>query len=114
MKQFGWIILGSILSITTVNAAPENGKRPDFSNVCIGKTLNTKMSIKHDGRNIPGICQLGFKPNYPASLERGAMRDPALRNICNGKTKGTTVIAKVNGKNISGKCDLTFKSDMQR
>ena len=114
MKHLSWLLLGSILAFNSAQAAPDAGKRPDFSSMCAGKALNSKISVKHDDRTMQGTCQLGFKPNNPASLERGAMRDPALRNACNGKAKGAAVTAKVEGKNIAGKCEITFRPEMKR
>ncbi len=92
----------------TVHAA--DAKRPDFSQLCQGKALNSKVKTQFDGRSIEGTCQLGFKANQANALERGQMREAAVQNACVGKAKGTAVNVKVANKSVAGKCDVVFKS----
>ena len=114
MKKIILLLASSVLTVTATYAAPnDKGSRPDFSQLCKGKAINTKVSTKHDGRTMNGTCQLRFVANNPASLERGAQRDSTIQNACKGKTKGTTTSVTLNGKNIPGKCDISFKPEMQ-
>lgn len=107
------ILAGVLLSLGLGAQAAEN-KRPDFSTLCQGKALNTKVKTQFDGRHIEGTCQLGFKATQANALERGAMREPALQNACQGKAKGAAVNVKVAGKTVAGKCDVVFKSAGRR
>jgi len=113
MEKIASLLFAGLFATTAVYAAPESkGNRPDFSKLCQGKAVNTKITATHDGRSINGTCQLGFKANNPNSLERGAHRDSNIQNACHAKAKGAAVTVKYNGKNIPGTCDVLFKSEM--
>ena len=112
MNKSIFLLIGTLFALNVAHAAPDAGKRPDFSQQCAGKAVNTKISVKAGDRTMQGTCQLGFKPNTPNGLERGAMRDPVVQNACKGKTKGTATTIKLNGKSIAGKCDVMFRPEM--
>lgn len=114
MKKMIFLITVGLLVTTAHAEQNDRGNRPDFSKLCQGKALNSKLTIKHGDRTMTGTCQMGFKSTNPNALERGAQRDPAIQNACKGKAKGTAVTAKINGKNIPGKCDINFRPDMGR
>lgn len=113
MKKMLLVLSATLMTITTVHAAPD-GKRPDFSALCQGKALNTKVIAQHGDRKIEGTCQIAFKATNPNALERGAMRDPAVQKACQAKAKGTAVTVKVDGKSVAGKCDIAFRPNMKR
>ena len=112
MKKTVFIALMATLAFTQANAAQE--KRPDPAQLCQGKAVNAKVSTKMGDRQMEGTCQIGFKATNPNTLERGAMRDPAVQNACKGKAKGTAVVAKVDGKSVPGKCELISKGNGRR
>ena len=93
MKRITLLLTTGLLAISAAQAVPD--QRPDMSQLCQGKGLNTKMSAKMGDRTMQGTCQIGFKAKHPNALEHGAMRDPDVQNVCKGKAKGTSVVAKV-------------------
>jgi hypothetical protein len=108
------LILATLLLGLGLSVQAADTKRPDFSKLCQGKVLNSKVNTQFDGRRIEGTCQLGFKPKQANALERGAMREPAVQNACMGKAKGAAVNVKVGAKSIAGQCDVVFKSAARR
>ena len=112
MKKWALVFTSVLFGFTTAHAA-EDTKRPDFSQLCNGKAVNTKLTAKHDGRSIEGTCQIGFKANDKNALQRGAMRDPAVKDACKGKAKGTAINVKIDGKQVAGKCDVQFRPNMK-
>ena len=110
MKKISLLLLVGVFGLSTAYADNNrpNGPRIDFSKQCQGKALNSKLTLKNDGRTMTGTCALGFTPNANVQLERGAMRDPAVQAACKGKTLNQNVSVKISGKTVAGKCAIRF------
>lgn len=112
MKKISFAAMTLVLCSMNIHAANET-KRPDMSQLCKGKAVNSKASVKMGDNVRQGTCQLGFKPNQQQALGREAMRDAAIQKACVGKAKGAAVSVKFNGKTVPGKCDIVFRPNMR-
>ena len=104
------LVLGGAMTTVQANAQPQ-GARPDFSKLCAGKALNSKVTAKMGDRTMQGTCQMGFKATKMDELPRGSQREPAVQNACKGKAKGQAVQVKVANKTVKGQCEIQFRPD---